>query len=267
MVTYLNSWFKLPTLGKISQEFTSQTREHTLKLCEAFETLHKTCEPKHFGKEGAISHPCEPSLHSNGQQQFTRLTLTAFELGPYTLSKMNFGCWIETCSSEQHWPRTRHRCVRAVCLGRVVFRGKWLHRFIALNGVRGSQYRQGLCSWFSVLLKIRGWHLPHKPVASPLHLLSREVTFCRQGGRNSVSAVQSRRRHKAWDWLSYGAVNLAWLAAEQLRDEISSALLKRRVFYTRRVSAQRLSWTDNFILALPTKSTCLQRGEFEPGLW
>lgn len=63
--------------------------------------------------EGAISHRHEPPLHSKGQRQFTPLTSTAVEPGPDTPSKANFGCWIEIFSSEQHQPRTQHRCTRA----------------------------------------------------------------------------------------------------------------------------------------------------------
>lgn len=92
-VTYLNSWFKLPTLETNSQQFTYQTREHTPKVCEAFETLLTIREPKSFGQEGTISQRCAPSLCCNGQLHFTPLALTALEPGPSTLSKMNFACW------------------------------------------------------------------------------------------------------------------------------------------------------------------------------
>lgn len=124
--------------------------------------------------------------------------------------------------------------------------------FLDGKGIHGHQRRQGPSSLFSLLLEV------HVQSASPSRArgLLRPPALQRENFRKAVLQefttlpARSAARHKARGWLSYGAVNPPWLTGEQLWDEFSSALLKRRVIYTRCVSALCLSWTDNFLLAL-----------------
>lgn len=121
--------------------------------------------------------------------------------------------------------------------------------FLDGNGIHGSQHQQGLSSWFSLLLEV------HTQAASPSQargLLSppalQRDDFCKAVPQGFT--IFPTAGHKARGWWSYGAVNLPGLVGEQLRDELSSALLERRAICRWCVSARCLSWTDNFTRAL-----------------
>ena len=255
----MNSWFKLPTLETNSQQFTSQTWEHTLKLCEAFETLHTKCEPKRFWKGGSNFSPVwavparqrPAAIHTVDFNGFWIRPLYPFQNEFWSLN-WNIQLWAALAQDKASLHKS---CVFGLygIHGQVTAQ---IHRYerdsSMANGIHGSQHQQGLSCWFSLLLEVR------IQTASPLQArgllppsaLQRDDFLKAALQEFTMPPAQSTARHKAQGRLSYGAINLPWLAGEQLWDELSSALLKRRVIYMWCVSARCLSWTDNSILAL-----------------
>lgn len=188
----MNSWFKLPTLETKSQQFTSQTLEHTLKLCEAFETYKMWAKVlwkggSNFSLVWAV--PARQWTAGSHIIDFSGFWIRHLHPFQNKFWSLNWKTQLWTALAQDK--ASLHKsCVLVQCgiHGQVTL---WLHCYerdssVAM-GFMGSNTGRGLADGFHCSLrwyKYR-WNLPGKPRASSLHLLSKEMAFGRWCCRNS----------------------------------------------------------------------------------